>query len=161
MKINFSIIVLIALICCWHPSSGSESIGENRKLQLFAIPSKTKVAIGDKLVINLIVINFDSVPKKIIIPRNPNSGFDCKGGYYSSRDRGFWRSGELQLSKVTTNPKLVELQAGESIEVEVEVELFESKSDSRQFCVFNVQLTGDASEHNSLESNKVVVWKSK
>ena len=52
------------------------------------------------------------------------------------------------------------VKCGESIEVEIEVELFEGKSDSRQFCVLNVQLTEDNSEQNSLESNKVVVWKS-
>lgn len=158
MKSIFLIASIILIVFNCQQSRGSEELREENDVLLFATPEKNKVPTGDTIGIKLVAVNLSNASKTLLLPKNQDSGFDCLGGYYTLRDRSFWRSAELQIAKVTTNPRTIELLPGESFEFEIKVKLFDREPKRRQFCVFSVILTQVGSEKSSLVSNRIVIW---
>lgn len=158
MKSVFLIAFIILGFFSYQKILGVEVIKDDNDFLLFATPEKNKIATGDTIGINLTVVNLSNASKTLLIPKNQDSGFDCLGGYYTFRDSSFWRSAELRIAKVTTNPRTIELLPGESFEFEIKVKLFDRELRRRQFCVFSVILTQVGSENTSLVSNRIVIW---
>jgi hypothetical protein len=154
-------IFIFTLILIWssiyNTSADVEVVRENKSILAVASAQNNYIKANEYAVINVTIINMSESDKILYVPSNVQSGFDCKGSIYSSREKGFWRTGELQISKVTTKPKLLKLQAGESYDFKIKIVLF-SEEKTRQFCIFRIYLMSDDATGNPLISNNIVVW---